>query len=372
VVHERQAQPAAHAGTGLRVLELRPEDSRWEAFVADHPEALPYHHPAWSQVLGETFGYQPAALGCADGTGRLTGILPLFEKRSLLAGAHLSSLPHTPVTGPLARDSGSLRALLAAAVSRVDNSGARWLQLKVTGPALDGLAEGVTGTPWDATYVLDLPDSPEHLRFGSSRNHSRLRWAVRKASRLGVTVRPASSRADIHRWYELYLATMRTHATPPRPLRFFESMWEILAPRGIFRLLLAERQEGSRTELLAGSVFLSHGQTVDYAFNGRDRNLLSFRPNDAIHWEAITAACRAGFRRYDFGEVSDGNEGLAEFKGKWGARPIDLYRYHYPQQKEIERGVLGKVVFRRAAAWTWRRLPVPVTAGVGSWIYRRL
>jgi CelD/BcsL family acetyltransferase involved in cellulose biosynthesis len=359
-------------GNGLEVFDLQLDDPRWEEFVSAHPDALPYHDPAWSQVLQEAFGYRPAALGCADRSGRLSGVLPLFEKRSLLAGIHLSSLPHTPVAGPLATGADSLRALLSAAASRVDHSAARWLQVKVIGPALDGLADGFSRVEWDATYVLDLPGDPENLRFGNSRNHSRICWSVRKADRLGVRVREASSLADVRRWYALYAETMRAHATPPRPVRLFELIWDVLAPRDHVRLLLAEREAGGRTQLLAGSFFLLRGRTIVYAFNGRDRTQLKFRPNDAIHWRAITEACGAGFRRYDFGEVAAANGGLADFKEKWGAAPVALYRYDYPRQREVERGVLAAGRLRRSAEWAWRRLPLPATERLGRWIYTRL
>lgn len=355
------------------ILNLAPDDSRWTDFVANHPDALPYHHPAWFEVLRETFGYAPAALGCIDGTGRLSGVLPLLQKRSLLAGLHLSSLPHTPVAGPLANDDGSLRVLLAAAAGLVDGSRARWLQLKVTEPCLDGLTEGFSRDAWADTYVLDLPDDPEQLRFGNSRNHSRILWAVRRSARLGVTVREASSLEDLRRWYHLYSGTMRAHAAPPRPFRLFKSMWELLAPRQLFRLLLAERCAGGRTDLLAGSIFLLHGRTIVYAFNGRDRAQLGFRPNDAINWHAITEACGSGFRRYDFGEVTRHNDGLVDFKEKWSAKPVKLYRCYYPAQREIQRGLHDESSAVRAAAeWVWRRLPLPVTEGAGRWIYGRL
>src|SRR5215470_1883180 len=95
----------------LDVIDLDPEDPRWGDFVTGHPGALPYHHPAWSQVLQQTFGYRLAALGCTDATGRLTGVLPLVEKKSLLAKTHLASLPQTPTAGPLAIDRASLDAL---------------------------------------------------------------------------------------------------------------------------------------------------------------------------------------------------------------------------------------------------------------------
>jgi hypothetical protein len=340
--------------------------------VACHPGAVPYHHPAWSQVLKETFGYRLAALGCTDATGRLAGVLPLVEKKSLLAGVYLSSLPNTPTAGPLATDRGSLGTLLSGAVTRVDHSAASWLQVKVEGPAVDGLARGFSGGIWAPTYVLNLPARPDQLRFGDSRSNSKIQWCVRKAARLGVTVREASSVGDVRRWYRLYLDTMREHGTPPRPLRLFEVIWDLLPPLGLARLLLAERSTGGQPRLLAGSFLLAHNSTVSYAFNGRDSTQLEFHPNDAIIWRAITDACQDGRRRYDFGEASPGNRGLVRFKEKWGAVPVDLYRYNYPRQREVERGMLASGPFRRAAESAWRRLPLAATAALGGWIYGRL
>lgn len=279
------------------VIDLGPEDRRWGDFVAGQPGALPYHHPAWSHVLRETFGYRLAALGCTDATGRLTGVLPLAEKKGLLAGVHLSSLPNTHTAGPLAVDRASLGALLSGAAARVDHSTASWLQLRIEGPALDGLTGGFSGGTWLPSYVLDLPADPEQLRFGSSRHNSRrnaaVRRNVRKAARLGVVVREASSFGDVRRWYRLYLVMMRAHGIPPRPLRLFEVIWDILTPLGMARLLLAERSNGGPPQLLACFVFLAYNGVVYFAFHGQDPTQLEFRPNDAIHWSAITEACQA-------------------------------------------------------------------------------
>ena len=135
-----------------------------------------------------------------------------------------------------------------------------------------------------------------------------------------VTIHEASSFSDVRRWYRLYLITMRAHGIPPRPLRLFEVIWDILAPLGLARLLLAQRNcTGGQSRLLAGCLFLAHNGTVMYAFNGCDPTELEYRPNDAIHWQAITDACQAGRRRYDFGEDSGGNNGLVRFKEKCSA-----------------------------------------------------
>jgi len=357
----------------VRVVEVDPyTDARWEAFVAAHPDGLIYHHPAWLQVIEQAYGHQPLCLACEDADGRLRGVLPLFHTRGLLTGRRLSSLPHTPVAGPLAQDDQALAALLCAAVERVRGKAAS-LQLKVLRPGFDAMVDGLRCVPWEPTYVLELPEQLNQLRFGDSRNHARIKWAVNKAAKMGVVVRPAETDGELRTWYGLYLDTMRWHAVPPRPYRFFKLVWERLRPQGLMRLLLAEQHEGGRSKLLAGSIFLMWHPTVFYAFNGRRREDLSLRPNDVIQWQAIQDACREGFRYYDLGEVEEHQQSLAEFKTKWSAEPRRLYRYYYPAAYEIQTGTLKSNGYgRRLANAAWRRFPLKATARLGDWIYRYL
>jgi hypothetical protein len=201
-----------------------------------------------------------------------------------VTGRRLSSLPRTPVAGPVADTPEGTAALIRAAVERTPSE--TQLQLKLLEPRLDGLEPRVVGHPWRLTYVLELPERPEDLRFGTSRNHSSIKRAVAKAHRSGVRVRPASTLKELRAWYRLYLDTMRHHVVPPRPLRLFRAIWEEMRPHGTMRLLLAERGG----ELLGGCLMLQLGSTVFYGFNGVRRDAFEHRPNDAIHWDAIQSA----------------------------------------------------------------------------------
>jgi hypothetical protein len=361
----------------LKAIEIDPEaDPRWEAFVTAHPKGLIYHHPAWVEVLKMEYDRRSIGLACVDGEGQIRGVLPLMETRGLrfdvgrqIVGRRLSSLPRTPVAGPLALDEQAQSVLVEAAVARVRQEPRLQLQLKMDSDSMAGPIQEITGGPWRLTYVLDLPERPEWLRFGNSRNHSRIKWAVNKASKLGVVVRPAETERELRAWYQLYLDTMRWHSAPPRPYRFFLACWELLQPRGMMNLLLAERQEKGRLVLLAGSIFLMFGQTVFYAFNGRRREDLSLRPNDAILWHAIHELCGKGFRRYDFGEVVEDNVGLAEFKGKWGTNAKWLYRYYFPAIRQPDAGAEATIRRQRMVNALWRRLPLQVTSMLGNQIY---
>jgi hypothetical protein len=193
---------------------------------------------------------------------------------------------------------------------------------------------------------------------------------VGKAERAGLRVRRAGSAGDVRRWYPLMLESLRAHAVPPRRLRFFLALWEELEPLGMMRLLLADSAAGP----VAGSVLLMlEGRTVFYAFNGVRRSALGDRPNDLIQWHALHDAAHEGFRRYDFGEVVDHDQGLADFKRKWGTTEMRLNRWYHPAPASPpDTGEGPQTPLRRSAARVWERLPLHATALVGTGVYRWL
>jgi CelD/BcsL family acetyltransferase involved in cellulose biosynthesis len=366
---------------GARVVEIDPQtDSRWIEFLSTHPDASIYHHPTWLKTLELESGQPVVGLAYLGNDGDIRGILPMLRTRGVpffrsthLISRRLSSLPRTPVAGPLAVDRDATAALLDAAMRRVDAQPGTHLEIKTETSGLGDLVPALTELPWRQTYVLDLPDDPTQIRFGDSRNHGRIKWSVNHASKAGVEVRPATKLGELRAWYDLYLATMRDHVVPPRSLRFFEIAWERMQPLGLLRLLLAEQVNGERRNLLAGSIILQYGQTVVYAFNGRRQESLALRPNDVIQWHAIHHATADGFRRYDFGEVPASNDGLAKFKSKWGATETTLFRYYYPSPPlAAVTGPNHNRPLTQIASTAWRRLPLQLTALLGASIYRLL
>ena len=359
----------------LRALEIDfRADRRWQSFVTMHPNGSIYHHPLWLDVLEKEYGHKTIALACENGYGELRAILPLVYTKGFPlhiggenAARRLSSLPRTPIGGPLSIDRLSSAVVLRAAMARVKQEPGIRLQIKTLEVGLEKLAEGLVCRPWRLTYVLELPDRLEDLRFGKSRNCSRIRWAVSKAAKDGVQVRPAETKNDLRNWYELYLDTMRRNVVPPRPYRFFEALWGAMRAAGLMQLLLAEQVESQGRRLLAGSLFFMFGRTVSYVFNGSQRKDLSLRPNDAILSVAIRNACVDGFRLFDFGEVPEGHTQLAAFKTKWGSEPKQLLRYYYPPLNESVSKDPDGFTYRLAKA-VWRRLPPEITARLGDWV----
>lgn len=357
-------------------------DPRWNPFVKSHPRGLIYHHSLWLAALRKEFGQESLSLACVDENNELKGIFPMFHTRGLPWGVHrvggqvtgrrLASLPRTPVAGPLSTSRDVDELLLREAVRRVKDASGTTLQIKMDNSNLDGIIDGMQGTFWRESYVLDLPRDPgTGIRFGNSRTHQTVARAVKKAVRLGVKAREAENEDDLAVWYRLYLETMRRVVVPARPYRFFQELWRKMRPRGMMRLLLAERA-GDGIQLLAGSIFLSYGSTVHYAFTGCNALAFSTHANDLLHWEAIHWAQREGYWHYDLGEVGADNPELARFKRKWSSNAVPLYRYHYPRTNSPEARAVAEPSDHRWVREIWQRMPLGLTEVLSSQIFRHL
>jgi hypothetical protein len=149
-------------------------------------------------------------------------------------------------------------------------------------------------------------------------------------------------------------------------------MWKYMAPLGLMKVMLAERQSKGKTEMVAGAIFLMHGRRVFYAFSACPAEFFPLQPNDLIQWEAIHWAARSGFREYDLGEVPNDAQQLAAYKAKWGGEERLLYRYYHPQM--ISENPDSSVLSRRQKLLerVWQHLPLHVTAHLGDLIYSYL
>jgi len=179
--------------SSLRVITIDPQsDPRWETLMNSLSTSVIYQHPAWLGVLEEAYGYTPIHLACEDATGELRGILPLFYRRGLRTGRLCASLFDSPIAGPLAYDNQARAALIQAAIERTRAERGAQFQLKVMSTSLDGLVDDVIGVPLFETYELALPEQPDLLRLDS-----KLKWAVNKASKLGVQIRQAETISEL-------------------------------------------------------------------------------------------------------------------------------------------------------------------------------
>jgi hypothetical protein len=375
-----QNKPVENSERDLKVFVAGPDmDSKWEEFLASYPEGTIYHHPLWLKVIEEESGQEVLKLVCTNAENNIVGIFPLQKTKGFPFGLggvpgskRLSSLPRTPIGGPLTTDESATTKLLKKAINIVSENQNQFLQIKSYSTELDKSVELLNKHFWREIYFKEIPPHPEEIRFGNSRNHAAIKRAVNKAARSGVSYRLAETEGDLKQWYPLYLDTMRFHTTPARSFNFFANLWKYLRPKDLMSLVLAELEDGKDKVMIAGSVLFYYNGMVTYAFNGSSRNHLEHRPNDLLHMQAIVDAQKDGYKEYDLGEVSKDHAGLAAYKKKWGSKVLQLYHYYYPNPPQLEEESLDVETESGLKSKIWKALPLSVTAKIGEFVYKKL
>ena len=67
---------------GLTGQILAISNGRWLRFTNSAPHSCIFHHPAWSDLLAQTYGYRPFVLAIMDSMGAIRGGLPVMEIKS--------------------------------------------------------------------------------------------------------------------------------------------------------------------------------------------------------------------------------------------------------------------------------------------------
>jgi hypothetical protein len=367
----------------LKVIEADSKyDLLWDKFVDEHPNSTIYHTLEWLKIIEKETGQRALKLICTDSNDNIQGLFPLQYTKGFylrfggIPGTkRLSSLPRTPVGGPLTSASKVTNLLINNALDIVLSEYDYLLQIKSSDPNINDGIGTLHRFFWREFYIKEIPDFPNEIRYGKSKNHAKIKWAVNKAQQNNVIYSIAQSEDDLKKWYLLYLDTMRIHVTPARSYSFFKNLWKILRPKGLMQLVIAELEGNSKKTIIAGSILFFYNKTVTHAFSGssRIRKYIELRPNDLLHWYAILDAQKNGFKYYDFGEVSKDNIGLAIYKKKWDTVKHNMYHYYYPKSAQLMEedefdsgtisGIKGKI---------WQKLPLFVTAQIGKIVYKRL
>lgn len=350
-----QTCPVGEHVNDAMVLELT--DARWAGFVATHPAATPFHHPDWTRLVADCYGFRAFALVVSDVTGAIRAGLPLVEVRHLRGGPRWVSLPYTDYC-PLLAAQGEQEEQLIAALRRSSRAaGVRRVEIRA--PIADGAAAG----PRALRHVLALARDPAAVYTGFHR--SQVQRNIRRAEREGLTVRRGTSPDDlVDTFYRLHLRTRRRQGVPVQPRRFFRLLWDNTIATGLGSLLIVE----AGTQPIAAAVFLTWNETVIYKFGASDESSWSLRPNHLLFWHAIRAACEQGCRWFDFGRTDIGQEGLRNFKLSWGAVEEPLFYGMVggapespPSADGMATRVLGPVI---------RHGPLLLCRAVGETLYR--
>ncbi|MCU6434117.1 FemAB family PEP-CTERM system-associated protein [Undibacterium sp. Jales W-56] len=291
---------------------LQPEDyARWDAFVAQCPDATFFHRAGWQTVIEKAFGHR-TWFYYAEAHGDILGVLPLAEIKSRLFGHSLVALPFC-VYGGVAAISAEAKTVLSQAAQALAKT------LKV------GHLEYRSITPQEkdwhtkALYVtfrkaIDPDEETNMLAIPRKQ-----RAMVRKGIKAGLT---SEIDDNTDRFFYAYSTSVHRLGTPVFSRKFFRLLKETFADDCEIMTIVSPQA----TTVASVMSFYFRDEVLPY-YGGGTHEARDVAGNDFMYWELMRRACARSYKVFDFGRSKLGT-GAFDFKKNWGFEPQALH-YEY-------------------------------------------
>ena len=353
------------------------------SFVRQQPWVSFLQTPAWATVKSEWRG---ESLGWYDGERLVGAGLVLYRKLPRIA-RYLAYLPEGPVLEWAADD---LAAWLDPLTEHLRGQGAfgvrmgppvvirRWSAEQVkTGIAdesvrrLDDIApmaRSATGARvvqqlealgWQRqvsqggfaagqpqfTFVVPLvTDDGTRRRDGDVLAGMNQLWRrnIRKAEKSGVVTSTGAAR-DLKAFHDLYVHTAQRDHFTPRPLAYFQTMYDALGAEEPGRVTLwLAHHDG---DLVAATLGVRVGRHAWYSYGASSTDKRDVRGSNAVQWSMIRGAIAEGADVYDLRGITDTLDaddphvGLIQFKAGTGGEAVEsVGEWDLPLNRMLYRG----------------------------------
>ena len=319
--------------------------------------------PAWAAVKSE---WRPESLGWYDESGQQVGAGLVLYRQLPKVKRYLAYLPEGPVIDWAAPDIGAWLTPLAKHLRRAGAFGVRigtpvvvrrWGPETIKAAIADPQVTRLSLAPPDSvnsaatrlrnqlrTLGWRPPQDEEGFAAGQPRFVFQLplegrteaqllagmnqlwRRNIKRAAKVGVTVERGGI-ADLPEFHALYIETATRDRFTPRPLRYFQTMFQALLAEDPDRIrLYVARHEG---DLVAATTWVRVGRHAWYSYGASSNHKREVRGSNAIQWQMIRDALAAGAEVYDLRGITEGLQaddphlGLIQFKVGTGGEAVE-------------------------------------------------
>lgn len=339
----------------LRVERYEGTSDVWDALVRTTPGGTHYHRFGWKGVHERVFGHDCPYLAARDEGGRLRGVLPLVDVRSVIFGRYLVSMPYLNYGGPLGTPE-ALELLTSHAVELARTRNAKLLELR----GRVALGIGLPVSHRKITVVLDLPQADTAPLWDGLR--PKVRSQIRRPMKEGVGV--AFGAEHRHAFYRVFARHMRDLGTPVLPEKYFEAIAEAFGEQVWFGVAYLD------SEPIAAGCGFRWGDEFEIAWASSLKAYNRIAPNMLLYWSFLERSVAENVRIFNFGRCTPGS-GTHRFKQQWGTRDEPLYWYQWSPKADGESHTPSPDDGAYALGpKLWRRLPVSIATWLGPRIVR--
>ena len=165
---------------------------------------------------------------------------------------------------------------------------------------------------------------------------------IRKADKAGVVVSPGAAE-DLKAFHDLYVHTAERDHFTPRPLAYFQTMYDALGAEDPGRITLwLAHHEG---DLVAATIAVRVGTHAWYSYGASSTDKRDVRGSNAVQWAMIRDAIAQGADVYDLRGITDTLDpddphvGLIQFKTGTGGEAVETVgEWDLPLNRALYKG----------------------------------
>ena len=337
------------------------EKERWNEFVANSDNSPILQSYEWGELKAR-FGWQPIRLAIEDGGKIVAGISIL--KRNLPFRHCLFYAPRGPMVDFKERT--LLEFLFDAIEKEADKHHAISLKMDAEVPEeekeiLDslhrlGFERALREVQPRATLLLDLSEDLDQLLMSFE---EKTRYNIRLAERKGVVVKEDLTEKGINNFYELYKITALRDKFLIHPLKYYQSIRELLFEKGMGTNFVACYEN----KPIAAVMIFCFGSRIWYMYGASSTEYRNLMPNHLLHWQVINWAKERNYKTYDLWGVPanpvEGHPlwGVYRFKKGFNGKMVKyIGAYDFPYSP------LFYHLFEHGIIW-WQNLRSLITKG---------
>jgi hypothetical protein len=294
-----------------------------DGFASRPGVALAYHYPFYLRFLSDMAypGGTRRFVTARDAKGALVGVLPAVHVKTAAVSAWLSLAYFGPNGGALVPDAASAAGALTirelVANARLDavelGCGSMTIYTPLEAPA-DDYRAGLGGHAFEierVSQVLVFPDGAEQSPWPS-----KVRYDVRRAAALGVTVRAIDNERELDAVWQIYQRNCEDAGIPLKAREHLFALYRSAGSRGVF--LLAEHAGA----IVAGLVCLMGGGVLSYYLPCTRAAARPMQPGLLLLDHAVARAREAGCGLLNFESSPGADSSVYQFKSRCGGEPV--------------------------------------------------
>jgi FemAB-related protein (PEP-CTERM system-associated) len=333
------------------LIETLLENSHeWLTYLGREDAADICHHPAWGNILAETFGLK-TYLVVHRTKGTIQGGLPLCLCDQPFTGRAMISMPFLNYGGLLASDQKVKKTILNKCRQLINKKGIDYMELRHNGSGIGELADRTIRNR--ISFSLNLNRSPEAI-FESFKKQ--LRTRIRKAAKQDLTLYQGKDR--LTHFYDTFVQAMKEHGTPVLPKRFFAAVLKYLPDNAEIMIAYKDNRP------IGGKMYLKFKDKLTMTwgcFPNRYKHLLA---NYLLTWSLIEQFANGPVQTLDFGR-SPKNSGGYAYKSNWGPDEIPISTDYIAANPNKIPNLRPENIKFKIPILIWKKMPLPLTKLIG-------